>query len=476
MTAPARSRLPLVILFLGIVTLMLVYSQTRSFAWDEGYHVLAAMLIKSGKRMYLDFCFPQTPLNTYWNAFWMTLFGESWRPLHVVAALCCAFAAWLAAGFVRARFPVAKWRDAAAIAVLFTVGLNVLIIQWGSVAQAYALTVILLVTAFRLTIAAVEREGPVLAAVAGLAAGCAASATLLSAPGGPVLLLWILVYNRAGSRWVKAASLVAGEALAFVPLLRLFLLDPRRVWFNIFEYQFYFRKVEWEGAVAHDVTIWIAWLDSSHGMLLALLAAGGLLFVIFRSGWERARRAEFYLAAWMAGGLMLHISQAHPTFHQYYLLTVPFLAILGSAAVFAISPEHPYRPVIALVILMAGGLAKAISEEDALTWPKMESVARQVAKVTPPGAGLLADENVYFLLHRIPPSGMELNDSHKLDFPPEKAAWLHLVSENEVIRRMKAGEFASFEECGDETFEDAATENYKQKFNQGTCNVYWDHK
>ena len=58
---------------------LILYSQTYAFAWDEGFHLLAAQLIDAGKRPWLDFCFPQTPLNAYWNAGWMRVFGESWR-------------------------------------------------------------------------------------------------------------------------------------------------------------------------------------------------------------------------------------------------------------------------------------------------------------------------------------------------------------------------------------------------------------
>ena len=51
----------------GLFAILLVYSQTAAFAWDEGYHVLAAQLIARGKRPYLDFFFPQAPLNAYWS-------------------------------------------------------------------------------------------------------------------------------------------------------------------------------------------------------------------------------------------------------------------------------------------------------------------------------------------------------------------------------------------------------------------------
>ena len=47
---------------------LMLYAQTWAFTDDEGFHLLAAQLIKGGMRPYLDFCFPQTPLNAYWNA------------------------------------------------------------------------------------------------------------------------------------------------------------------------------------------------------------------------------------------------------------------------------------------------------------------------------------------------------------------------------------------------------------------------
>ena len=456
---------------LALATLTLVYSQTRAFSWDEGYHLLAAQLVKSGKRLYLDFCFPQSPLNTWWNALWMRLLGDTWHVVHAVAAVLSCGAAWLAAGFVRSFFPRAR------LAVLLTIGLNVLIFQWASVGQAYAIGLILLVSAFRLTVASVDRESPGLSALAGLAAGAAAMSTLLTAPAGLVLLIWAFVYNRAGSRLTKAVALIAGECAAFLPLLWVLLQDPRRVFFNIIQYQLQYRQVEWEGAIGHDVTIWIAWLDSSHGLILALLAITGLLFVLFRSDWPRERRAGFYLCAWLAAVLMVHISQAHPTFRQYYLFAVPFLAILAAAGLFALSPAHPNRALAVLALLLTAGLAKSISEESGYTWAKMEPVARKVVQVTPPGAPLLADENVYFLTRHIPPSGMELLDSHKFRFPPAQSAWLHLVPEAEVLRRITAGDFATVESCAEyQSFDDAAAPRYRQKAAYGDCTVYWDKK
>src|ERR1700753_4442400 len=101
---------------------LLIYSQTRAFAWDEGFHLLAAQLILAGKRPYLDFCFPQTPFNAYLTAGWMRLFGDTWRAAHALETICVAAAAFLTADFIRARFPVLHWRWAASLAALVAVG------------------------------------------------------------------------------------------------------------------------------------------------------------------------------------------------------------------------------------------------------------------------------------------------------------------------------------------------------------------
>ena len=177
----------------GLVSLLaaglVVYSQTLAFAWDEGYHLLAAQLIKSGKQPYLDFCFPQTPLNAYWNALWMAVFGESWRTAHAVAAVATAGAILLTAHFLLTRFPLPGWRLAAALAAALIVGQNHIVLYFGTIGQAYGLCLFLTVAAFRLSISAVDRKGLLLPGLAGFLAGAAAASSLLTAPVAPVLLL-----------------------------------------------------------------------------------------------------------------------------------------------------------------------------------------------------------------------------------------------------------------------------------------------
>src|SRR3984957_6958358 len=110
---------------------LLIYSQTDAFAWDEGFHLLTAQLITRGKRPYLDFNFSQTPLNAYWNALWMLVFGQSWRVAHAVAAVMTGGAIMMTADFLYFRFPVPRWRFPMALLAALTMGLNVLVVQFG---------------------------------------------------------------------------------------------------------------------------------------------------------------------------------------------------------------------------------------------------------------------------------------------------------------------------------------------------------
>src|ERR1700691_2835720 len=96
--------------FVALVTAsMVVYSVTMGFVWDEGFHLLAGVMINAGKRLYIDFAFPQTPLNAYWNAGVLRIFGDSWRAIHVLAALLTAGGMFLTADYLFVRFPARRW-------------------------------------------------------------------------------------------------------------------------------------------------------------------------------------------------------------------------------------------------------------------------------------------------------------------------------------------------------------------------------
>lgn len=477
------------LLLCGIIALLfaglLVYSQTQALAWDEGFHLLAAQLIKAGKRPYLDFCFPQTPLNAYWNAGWMRIFGDSWRAVHAVAALLTAGAILLAADFVFVRFPVPNWRLAAALTAALILGLNTLMVQFGVVAQAYALCMFLMVAAFRIAILAVDRKRSVWAALAGLLAGAAAGSSLLTAPVAPVLLVWILFYNRTGSRLRKCAAFLAGGAVAFVPVLWLFVEAPRQVLFNLIEYHLFYRSVGWEDAVPHDLEVITSAVDSAQALILGLLALAGLVFTV-KGRQDRQWRQELYLCGWLAVALGLYISAAHPTFEMYFILMVPFLGILAAVGLYEVSSRlatqsRPFWPVFALTALLCVGLAKMLYERrDDYTWQFLKQVASKVDQVTPRQAPILADEHIYFLTRRTPPSGTEFSDSQKLNLPPALAASLHIVPRAEMAKRVQARMFNTVETCNDEDDDRfkvlGLPRVYAKKAVVHGCTIFWDTK
>jgi hypothetical protein len=482
-----RRRTSATLLFsaLALVTAGLVaYSQTKAFAWDEGFHILTAQLIKHGKRPYIDFVYSQTPLSAYWNAGWMAVFGESWRVPHAIAALCSAGAVILTSGFVFSRFPMSGWRLPGALMAGVLVGLNVLVVRFGGIAQGYGLCLLAIVAAYRLAVRSAERHTVVSAGLAGLACGTAAASSLLTAPVSPVLLIWILVYSQARLRWAKFAAFVLGDAAALIPVLWLFAQGPRQVFFGIVQYNALYRQLGWPGALGHNFEVAASWIDCGPALLLLLLSAGGLLFVCFRSDWEVLRKGEFYLCAWLSIALAVYISSVLPTFARYYIFTVPFLGILAVAGIYAAGSslcalDRPWPPVLVLTVLLSFGLAKSLYEErDDMAWADLEKIAKKVNEVTTPRQTLFADEAIYFLTRHAPPSGMEMKDSHKFNFPQAQLTQLHLIPETELDRQVRAGAFSTLETCEEQDYVEAHgyARPYARKAAFGECTVFWDKR
>ncbi len=276
-----------------------------------------------------------------------------------------------------------------------------------------------------------------------------------------MLFLWILYCNRAGSRWSKFAAFIAGAIVPTLPLAVLFLKGPHQTIFNVLHYNLLYRQREWDGAVAHNFGEWFAWVDSPQAWALGLLSIAGLLFVRKRSGWDRAQRREFYLCAWLALALMVHISTATPTFRRYYLLAVPFLAILSCAGIFDIGSRlapagRPFWPVLVVCLISGACLTKRLIEaRDDFSWRSVERIAAKVKEVTPPQAVLYADEPTYFVTRHVPPYGMDLIDAHKLDFPPAEARFLHVLPQKELDKEVAAGVFDVIEISDDDTHIDS---------------------
>jgi len=475
--------------------ILIVYSQTAAFAWDEGYHILAAQLIVRGKRPYLDFFFPQTPLNAYWNAAGMRLFGQTWRAVHALSAVVAAGTIFLAADFVYTRFPVAAWRVPGAVAAALLIGLQANFIEYTTTAQPYALCLFLLVAAFRVSVLAVERKSPAITAAAGLLASAALACSLLVSLAPAVLLIWILHRGPAGRRLRSLAAFLAGAVVPFVPVLWLFARAPRQVFFNLFQYHLFYRRANWEDATPHDCKVLTSWLISPQALVLGLLWAVGF--------WYYRRCPEFSLAGWLALAIGAELCTTHPTFEWYYVLIIPFLGILGVAGLQAATqerrvgrspwtaPDAPVRPLlgavarapaphkavaVVLVVVALGSARSLYKDRNDFSWRDLEPVARKVEAVTPRGAPLWADEHVYFLTGRPPVEGTEVSYAEVIELPPALAASLHIVPLDDLRRRAADGGFSTVSTCEEKEQYEALDlpRSFRHSAAVGTCHVFWD--
>jgi len=471
-------------IFIAVLALIsagvLVYSETVSFVWDEGFHLVAAQLIDAGKTPYIDFCFPQPPLNAYLNAGLMRLFSQNWHVTHAAAGLFVVGAMILMADFVRRRFPIREWRMAAALVVATVVGLDVVVVQFGTSAQAYGIGMFLAVAAFRCMVAGAERPRAWFSLAAGLLAGSAGASTLLTAPIIPILLVWLWIYNRDGDRRIKAIVFIAGVVIPFAPVFWLLVKARRQTFFNVVEYQALFRRVNWGDVGAHDVDVLSDWLASTQALVMGLLAIAGLLYLWKNRHCEETRRSEIYLAAWLAIGLGVYIATAHPTFGRYFVFMIPFTAVLAVIGLYSVGSRltangRPFWPAAVVIALTALSFGKALFDDrNSTTWKDYQQIADQVKKVTPPHKLYYADELVYFLLRQAPPSGMEFSYSHKLQLPAQQERLYHIVSLDELKKQVAAGRFYTVQTCKDEFIDDFRLDDlFPNEKDVADCWVYW---
>jgi hypothetical protein len=478
-----RERIYLPALVALIAAGLLVYSQTLAFAWDEGFHLLAAQLILRGMRPYLDFFHAQTPLYAYWNSFWMRIFHDTWRTAHVVSSLCSAGAIWLTGSYVFDRFDGGVWRKnwrvPLALAAVLIAGLNSQVVQFGTIGQAYGLCLLAIVASFRFAVANVKRDDARFAFGAGFCAGAAAASSLLTAPMGPVLLVWMLL--SPGAKLKKAIAFIGGALIPFLPLLRLFVKSPKVVFFGAVKFHLFYRTVDWSESGKQNLDVATDWLESPHAMLMGLLVLFALIFLA-RNDIPSALRRELRLCISLSVVEGFYLLYVRPTFPRYYLFIVPFIAIISVVGLYYAGthvgrPDKPRWTMALLFLIMGLGVGKTlIGGKGDYRWKDWEKLANKVNEVTRPDGLIYADEAIFFITRRLPPSGMEYADTHKLHLSDELERELHIFSKEELLRRVKAATYDTVVTCEDD---DKMTEqnlpsNYKQKTTIGDCAVFWD--
>ncbi len=484
-----RDRLgPFAVLLAAVAAIaapLLLYSQKVACFGDEGFHLLAARLINAGKRPYLDFFYQHPPLYAYVTAGWLRLFGDSWRSAHVLSTLFTVGCIALVAEYVFSRSDKPGWPVACAVSAALLVGLQLLVVQFGTIGQPYGMCLFLGVAAFRLTVASASQQRKLLLLGAGFCSGAAAASSLLSAPVPLVLLVWLARYAGQGKRFKTCALFLAGAVFPCLPLLWLAAQGPRQAFFDVVLYHAFYRSPSFLALIRWDLSIVTGWPASGQALLRAFLAAMGLLFVAGQSDWE-GRRQEVYLCGWLTAALALYISTAHPIFPQYFVMLVPFISILGSIGIYAIgSTLSTSRATAWPALLVAGllfvGLAKPTYHERRTAycrWTDLERLGREINRLTPKNGLLWAPEGVYFAAGWLPPPGLENSNSLGLRLSPAQAAPLHAVLESQVRQWVAEARFDTVCTCAHpETIADQGLPGpYPNTERMDGCYIFWRTK
>jgi hypothetical protein len=164
---------------------------------------------------------------------------------------------------------------------------------------------------------------------------------------------------------------------------------------------------------------------------------------------ENALRSELLLCGWLSVGLSAFLACAAPTFTQYFVLLVPFLAMPASLGACTLATHRwtsraPWAFLIVLVGLYIVSPVKWLNAGRRVQpWKTHEEVAREVDRLTPKDAWIYTYELIYFAARRPPPPGLEHRAAERLDLPPERAAALHITPRHQVDAWLESGRFAT---------------------------------
>jgi hypothetical protein len=444
----------------GVGIGLIAVSQSQLYYIDEGIHLIAASLVKAGRRPYVGFLHQHPPLFPYLYAGWMAVAGETWRSVHLLSALLTAATVVLAADFSASRFPA--HRAAAGVLTVVLVGLMSRMFVQGTVGHPYALGLCLSMIAFRCATTRRRAHAAAWPFLSGLAAGGAVLSSLLVVPIVPILAVWWARRDGERPRWVGAAWFATGAGAALLAFVWLVVPDPRPAWFDLVAYHLFYRGPEYRPpslfALVEGAKRLVWWVITPEHALRVVLAGIGAAWAFWRRSSSDARlRAELALAAALAAGFALFAALPYPTFGYYFIFVVPFLGLVGCAGALAIT--NLAARLVPRGNLVAGGVivVAAVLFLRAMDgyrpflrgpfWSLLETVAVDLDRVVPRDAPIYLSESylaakLYFVARRLPPERTENVYAAGLELPPSTASNLHIVPQSTIDEWVRSGRFA----------------------------------
>jgi len=441
-----RSRGTWVALFAASAALAL-YSQTLAWNPDEGVHLMTAKLLLAGRLPYRDFFYQHPPGYALLAAGWMRIFGESWRSAHALSACLAAACLYLTARLAFRVADPARRTTATVVAIAF-VSLQLEVVQFATIAQPYALCLLLGVAA-ALLLSETATSHRAAGFAAGLCAGMAVSASLLMTAPLAAEIGWLCRHGR----YRRLPPFLIGVVVGLMPLAAVAAAAPHAALFDMVQFHLRYRGVPGQPGVAgvdravllDQARVVAAGARSIQALLVAVLAA---------IGWRTAVRnapAAASLCAAIAVVTGVALLVPHPTFARYFVLIVPFASVLAAAGVCALAARVSAIAarifVTAALVAFVAGLGRSIYQARAFVypyWSEAQEVMERADAITPPGGPMYVDgENLYFLSRWLPPAGLENTYGANNGIPPAIAAPMHIVSQSEIDAWLASGRFAT---------------------------------
>jgi hypothetical protein len=320
----------LILLMVVLTAIFWIVARYRVVDLDEGFYLVSSKLAAAGQVPYLDFFFHQSPLVPFVYGAWLKIFGATWASARGLSALMAAAAGCIVFEFVR-RETMSRFAAVAALALYVTSGL---VVTWFTVVKTFALTNLLLVSAFAVLSWPPLRLTVLRLAVSGALVGLASATRVYAIVLAPVFVVWI-VWGAGAARDARLRNVAAfaiGFAIGFLPCIALFLASPRIFLFN----NLGFHAFRSGGGLVGD---WRQKFESVFE-LFRLRTDDGLQFtalaVLSAFTFPELRRSApaGVLALAIAAVVALVSLLPTPVFTQYYCLCMPFLIVSATLGVF----------------------------------------------------------------------------------------------------------------------------------------------
>lgn len=308
-----------VLLFVALLLVFVVLSQTRFVDADEGYLLFASRLVRGGSVPYRDFFFPQPPLFPVVHAPFVRL---GWTVARAFDAVLAATTGMVVVLAVRQRR--LGPRSEVLAAALFAS--TALAFAWLPIAKTYALATLGLAVARLAAWGGTSRSETGRALVVGSSLALAASSRLYLLAIVPVVVFGFL---RGATRRVRSAGFVA---LGFVAVGALWLpwlaSAPDVAWFDLVDFHRRLFPLRGGPAFAQKLETLASLVGGRTADRFLGLQLVGLLAVALLGG----RPRDFTALLLVTLALLTFVPA--PTYVQYFCVATPFLvelAVVGLA-------------------------------------------------------------------------------------------------------------------------------------------------